>query len=226
MNILLVEDENKIAAFIEEALSEDRYRVSVAKDGEQALERAMVDSYDLVILDIMIPKKDGFSVCKELREKGEKMPILFLTAKGDLHDKIKGLDLGADDYLTKPFEIEELLARVRALIRRDKDQKSPVLELADLKLDQATRKVERSGKPVNLTSREYALLRYLMIHANEVVTRTMITEHVWGEHSAAFTNVIDVYINYLRKKIDKDFKPPLIHTIRSVGYIMKIPDEA
>jgi len=226
MNILLVEDELKIAALIQNALTEERYRVDIARDGEQTLEQAEINSYNLIILDIMLPKKDGLAVCKRLRENKINAPVLLLTAKNSLHDKVKGLDSGADDYLTKPFEIEELLARTRALLRRNKTEKSAVLKVADLTLNQTNQEVMRAGKSIELTSREYTLLRYLMIHAGEIVTRTMITEHVWNEDSAAFTNVIDVYINYLRKKIDKDFASPLIHTVRTVGYILKEPKTA
>lgn len=224
MHILVVEDEIKIAAFIKGALTEEHYKVDVVHDGEKALIQAEVNSYNLIILDIMLPGKDGLTVCRELRDKKIDTPVLLLTAKTSLPDKVKGLDLGADDYLTKPFEIEELLARARALLRRDKSDKSTILQIADLTLNQATQEVARAGNLINLTSREYALLRYLMIHANEVVPRTMITEHVWGEDSAAFTNVIDVYINYIRNKVDKNFKPPLIHTVRLVGYILKEPN--
>ncbi len=224
MNILLVEDENKMAAFIKEALTEQHYTVDIATDGNKALLQADINPYDLFILDIMIPYKDGLTVCKELRNNKIESPILLLTAKSKLQDKVRGLDLGADDYLSKPFEIEELLARVRALLRRHKKNKSSVLKVADLTLDQTTQKVTRSGKLIELTSKEYALLRYLMIHANEVVSRTMIIEHVWDVESAAFTNVVDVYINYIRTKVDKDFNPPLIHAVRSVGYILKEPN--
>ena len=223
MRILIVEDEKKIAAFIKGALTEEHYKVDVVHNGEEALVQAEINSYNLIILDIMLPQKDGLVVCEELRDNKIDTPVLLLTARNSLSDKVKGLDLGADDYLTKPFEIEELLARARALLRRDNTSKSTILKVADLTLNQTTQEVARAGKPIELTSREYALLRYLMIHANEVVPRTMITEHVWGEDSAAFTNVIDVYINYIRNKVDKDFNPPLIHTVRLVGYILKEP---
>ncbi len=221
MKILVVEDEVKIAAFIRGALLEEHYAVDVVHDGQDALIQAETNAYNLIILDIMLPQKDGLTVCKELRESKIDTPILLLTAKNYLKDKVKGLNLGADDYLTKPFEMEELLARTRALLRRHKTDKSTVLTVADLKLNLLTHEVTRAGTPIELSSREFALLRYLMMHANEVVTRTMITEQVWGEDTAAFTNVIDVYINYLRKKIDKDFTPQLIHTIRLVGYTLK-----
>jgi DNA-binding response OmpR family regulator len=224
MNILLVEDEIKMAAFIKDALTEDHYAVDVVGDGNEALVKAEINSYNLFILDIMLPHKDGLTVCRELREKEIDTPILLLTAKGKLRDKVRGLDLGADDYLAKPFEIEELLARVRALLRREKKNKSAILQVADLTLNQATQEVNRGGKSIELTSKEYALLRYLMMHANEVVPRTMIIEHVWDVDSAAFTNVVDVYINYVRGKVDKGFTCPLIHTVRAVGYILKEPD--
>ncbi len=225
MNILLVEDETKMAAFIRSALAEEHYTVEVVHNGEEALARADINDYNLFILDIMLPGRDGLEVCRRLREKKIDSPILLLTAKSKLYDKVRGLDLGADDYLTKPFDLEELLARVRALLRRQKQSKTAVLRVADLTLDQSTREVVRSGKPLDLTAKEYALLRYLMLHANEVVPRSMIIEHVWDVESAAFTNVVDVYINYIRGKVDRGFDPPLIHTVRSVGYILKEPDE-
>ena len=224
MNILLVEDETKMAAFIRSALAEEHYTVEVVHNGEEALARADINDYNLFILDIMLPGRDGLEVCRRLREKKIPAPILLLTAKSKLYDKVRGLDLGADDYLTKPFDLEELLARVRALLRRQKQPGTAVLRVADLTLDQSTREVVRSGKTLELTAKEYALLRYLMIHANEVVPRSMIIEHVWDVESAAFTNVVDVYINYIRGKVDRGFDPPLIHTVRSVGYILKEPD--
>jgi DNA-binding response OmpR family regulator len=224
MKILLVEDERKLADFIQKALTEERYTVDVVHDGEAALAEADISAYDLFILDIMLPGKDGLTVCEELRERKIGSPILLLTAKSKLYDKVRGLDRGADDYLTKPFDLEELLARVRALLRRQKKNKTVVLRVGDLTLDQAERKVERGGKAIELTAKEYALLRYLMLHAGEVVPRSMIIEHVWDVESAAFTNVVDVYINYIRGKVDRGFHPPLIHTVRSVGYIIKEPE--
>lgn len=226
MNILLVEDEVKMAGFIRDVLIEDHYTVDVAGDGNEALVRAKINPYNLFILDIMLPGKDGLTVCRELRENKIYTPILLLTAKSKIADKVKGLNLGADDYLAKPFDIEELLARVRALMRRESRNKSAILRVSDLVLDQVTRKVTRAGRSIELTSKEYALLRYLMAHANEVVPRTMIIEHVWDVDSAAFTNVVDVYINYLRGKIDKGSGYPLIHTVRNVGYLIKDPDSA
>lgn len=221
MRILLVEDERKVASFIQRGLKEEKYIVDVTSDGEKALFLAEVNPYDLIILDIMLPDKDGIMVCKELRGKKIDVPILMLTAKDKLKDKVLGLDSGADDYLAKPFAFEELLARVRSLLRRRRINKSTVLKVADLELDQLTHKVRRASKEVTLTSKEYALLEYLMLNANQVVTRTMISEHVWDEDFDSFANVIDVYINYLRNKIDKGFNKQLIHTIRGMGYILK-----
>ncbi|KPJ63161.1 transcriptional regulator [candidate division WOR-1 bacterium DG_54_3] len=221
MRILLIEDEIKVANFIERGLKEEYYVVDVAKDGENGIYLAEVNVYDLIILDIMLPGKDGVSVCRELRNKKIDVPILMLTAKDRVQDKVLGLDAGADDYLTKPFAFEELLARVRALLRRKNKRTSPVLKVADLELNQLTHKVNRAGKEIMLTMKEYNLLEYLMLNANHIVTRTMISEHVWNESFDSFTNVIDVYINYLRSKIDKGFGTELIHTIRGIGYILK-----
>jgi len=225
MNILLVEDQLKMAAFIQSALQEERYQVDVAHSGEDALALAKVNRYNLFILDLMLPGIDGLSVCQKLRQQKITTPILLLTAKDRVRDKVQGLDLGADDYLTKPFELEELLARSRALLRRQTHSGSARLQVGDLTLDQSTREVVRGGKSIDLTAKEYALLRYLMTHADEVVPRSMIIEHVWDVESAAFTNVVDVYITYIRQKIDRDFDPPLIHTVRSVGYILKTPEQ-
>jgi len=221
MRILLIEDEKKIAGFITRGLKEDKYVVDTAFDGEQGLYLAEINPYDLIILDIMLPLKDGISVCKELRNKHINVPVLMLTAKDSVGDKVLGLNCGADDYLTKPFAFEEFLARVRALMRRKAGDKSTILKVADLELDQLTHKVTRAGKEIMLTNKEYMLLEYLMLNANTVITRTMISEHVWHEDFDSFTNVIDVYINYVRNKIDKDFTKQLIHTIRGVGYILK-----
>jgi heavy metal response regulator len=221
MRILLVEDEIKIANFISRGLKEEHYVVDVARDGETGLYQAEINSFDLIILDRMLPGRDGMDICREIRRKGNDTPILMLTAKDALRDKVDGLDAGADDYLTKPFAFEEFLARVRSLLRRKRVEKSTRIRLANLELDQLTHKVRRGGREINLTSKEYALLEYLMLHSNQVVTRTMISEHVWNEDFDSFTNVIDVYINYLRNKIDRGFSPPLLHTIRGTGYIMK-----
>ena len=221
MRILLIEDEKKIANFIKRGLKEEHYVVDTALDGEKGLHQASVNQYDLIILDVMLPEKDGIAICRELRDKKIDVPVLMLTAKSAIGDKILGLDAGADDYLTKPFAFEEFLARVRALLRRKREDKITTLEVADLELDQLTHKVRRAGKEINLTSKEYALLEYFMLNANQVVTRTMLSEHVWNEDFDTFTNVIDVYINYLRNKIDKGFRKQLLHTIRGTGYILK-----
>jgi heavy metal response regulator len=221
MRILLVEDEEKIASFIKRGLKEEHYAVDVSGEGENAVYLAELNPYDLIILDIMLPGKDGISVCKELRSKKIDSPILMLTAKDRVKDKVSGLNSGADDYLTKPFAFEELLARVRALARRKFRDKNNTLKVDDLELDRLTHKVSRQGKEITLTSKEYALLEYLMLNCGQVITRTMISEHVWDEDFDSFTNVIDVYIKYLRNKIDSGFKKQLIHTIRGVGYILK-----
>ncbi len=221
MRILVVEDEEKVASFIRKGLEEERYAVDVALDGEEGLELALINPYDLVILDLMLPKLDGFRVLEKLREEEVSTPVLVLTAKDNLSDKVRGLDVGADDYLTKPFAFAELLARVRALLRRGKPQRSPVLKVADLALDPAARRVTRAGQTIELTAKEYALLEYFMRHAGQVLTRTMISEHVWDQSFDSYTNVIDVYVNYLRKKVDQGFEPKLIHTIRGAGYVMR-----
>jgi len=221
MRILVIEDEKKIASFIKRGLKENNYTVDVAFDGDKGLFLAEVNPYDLIVLDIMLPGKDGLFICRELRKKNIGVPVLILTARDDLEDKISGLDSGADDYLTKPFAFGEFLARVRALIRRKADVKATRLKVADLELDQLTRRVRRAGREIGLTSTEYALLEYMMLNANEVVTRTMISEHVWNEDFDSFSNVINVYVNYLRKKIDTGFEKKLIHSIRGTGYILR-----
>jgi heavy metal response regulator len=221
MRILIVEDDKKIAGFIKKGLTEEHYAVDVAYDGEVGAYRAQANNYDLIILDIMLPKKDGIEVCRELRNKNIIAPIIMLTAKDTIEDKIEGLDEGADDYLTKPFSFEELLARVRALFRRTQKYKAKTLKVADLELDPVTRKVTRAGKNITLTGKEYALLEYLMRSKERVLTETMITEHVWDMNFDPLTNVVNVYIHHLRQKIDKDFDKKLIHTIRGAGYVMK-----
>jgi heavy metal response regulator len=221
MRILVIEDEKKVATFIKKGLVEEHYAVDTAFDGEEGLYLAEINEYDLIVLDLMIPKIDGFGVLKKIRERKNNVPILVLTAKDSIEDTVRGLDAGCDDYLTKPFAFAELLARIRALLRRDKKEKESVLRIADLSLSIVTHKVMRQGKEIELTSKEYALLEYFMRNPEKVLTRTMISEHVWDYHFDSNTNVIDVYVNYLRKKIDKDFDPKLIHTIRGIGYMMK-----
>ncbi|PIP42433.1 MAG: DNA-binding response regulator [Desulfobacterales bacterium CG23_combo_of_CG06-09_8_20_14_all_51_8] len=221
MRILLVEDEKKIASFVERGLTEQHYTVDVAHDGEQGLYLAQINPYDLIILDIMLPGKDGFAVCQELRKENNDAPILMLTARDDVRDKIYGLDSGADDYLTKPFAFGEFLARVRVLLRRQRPGKTNLLRVGDLALDQVTHLVTRAGEKIDLTATEYALLEFLMLHAGEVVTRTMISEHVWDQDFDSFSNVINVYVTYLRKKIDAGFPKKLIHSVRGRGYMIQ-----
>jgi len=221
LRILLVEDEIKMASFIERGLREEDYVVDVANDGEKALFSAEVNPYDLIILDIILPVKDGITVCRELRSKKINVPILILTSKDRVRDKVLGLNSGADDYLAKPFAFEELLARISALLRRNKTDKTGTLKIADLEMDQLKHKVTRAGKEIQLTSKEFALLEYLMLNATHVITRTTISEHVWHEDFDSFTNVIDVYMNFLRNKIDKGHKKQLIHTIHGKGYVLR-----
>jgi heavy metal response regulator len=221
MHILVVEDEKKIASFICRGLKEKSYAVDVAHDGEEGLYLAEINTYDLIVLDVMLPKKDGISICRELRKQQNHTPIILLTARDAVDDKVKGLDAGADDYLTKPFAFSEFLARVRALIRRKQNVTTTSLKVADLELDQLTHQVKRGNRQIELTSTEYSLLEYLMLNAGQVVTRTMISEHVWNDDFDRFSNVINVYINYLRKKIDQDVDKKLIHSIRGTGYILK-----
>ena len=224
MRILVVEDEKKVASFIKRGLEEEEFSVDVAYDGEEGVLMAESTSYDLVIMDVMLPKKDGLSAVKDLREKDIKTPILCLTAKDAVEDIVSGLDSGSDDYLTKPFAFAELIARVRALIRRGAQDRGAELFFADLRLDPVGHKVWRGGKEIDLTSKEYALLEYFMRNPNQVLSRTMIAEHVWDYTFDSFTNIIDVYVNYLRKKIDRDYDKKLIHTVRGVGYVLKESD--
>ncbi len=221
MRILVVEDDKKIANFIKRGLKEETYAVDLAYDGEEGYFMATTNDYDLIVLDLMIPKMDGLSVCRKIREDKVFIPVIILTAKDELSDKVKGLDSSADDYLTKPFAFEELLARIRAHLRKKTDQSPTRFQVADLSLDLLTHKVERSNKEINLTSKEFSLLEYLMRHADNVVTRTMISEHVWDIHFDVATNVIEVYINYLRNRVDNGYKKKLIHTIRGRGYMIK-----
>lgn len=223
MVILVVEDEVKITRFIKKGLEMEHYTVEVAYDGEDGLSKAEINNYDLIILDIMLPKMDGFEVCRKLREAKIETPVIMLTARNMVEDKIKGLDAGADDYLIKPFAFGELLARIRALLRREKTVKSTKLQVGDLVIDPANHEVMRNGKEVSLSSKEYRLLDYMMRRPGHVCTRTMIGEHIWGYNFTDDSNVIDVYISYLRKKIDTGFKIKLIHTVRDIGY--KIEDK-
>ena len=221
MRILVVEDERKVASFIRQGLEEEGHAVEVARDGAEAVDLLSGPPYDLIVLDVMLPRRDGFAVLRELRGHGVATPVLMLTARDAVADKVTGLDLGADDYLTKPFAFAEFLARVRALLRRGSDQRPPVLRIADLTLDPATRYVTRGARRVELTTREYALLEYFMRRTGRVLTRPMIAEHVWGIDFDHESNVIDVYVGYLRKKVDQDGETRLLHTVRGAGYVMK-----
>ncbi len=221
MKILLIEDEQKVASFIKRGLEEEYYSVDTAKNGEEGLKLALYEEYDLMIVDVMLPLKDGFSVVREIRKNKIVTPILFLTAKDKIEDKVLGLDSGADDYLTKPFAFEELLARVRALLRRQEMEKSVQLKAGDLILDTQTHRVTREGKEIILTPREYSLLEYLIRNKNRIVSRTRLTEHIYDYQFDTSTNVIDVYINKLRNKIDKDFSRQLLFTMRGIGYTIK-----
>jgi heavy metal response regulator len=224
MHILVVEDEKKVASFIQRGLEAEHYAVDVAYDGEAGFTRLLDGEYDLVILDVMLPKRDGFALLQEIRQRRLTVPVLMLTARDTLADKVTGLDQGADDYLTKPFAFEELLARVRALLRRGMSAPTSVLTLADLRLDPVTRQITRGEKRIDLTAKEFALLEFFLRHPGRVLSRALIAQHVWGVDFDTFTNVIDVYVNYLRKKIDADHDPKLLHTVRGVGYVLKAPD--
>ncbi|HKW91768.1 MAG TPA: response regulator transcription factor [Methylomirabilota bacterium] len=221
MRILVVEDERKVAGFIRQGLVEEGHSVEVAGDGDTALELAAGGPpYDLVVLDVMLPGRDGLSVLKALRGRQVKTPVLLLTARDRVADKVTGLDLGADDYLSKPFAFEEFLARVRALLRRGPSAREPVLRVDDLSLDPATRVVTRGGRRITLTAREYALLEYFLANAGRVLTRPRIAQHVWGIDFDSESNIIDVYIGYLRRKIDGDGERRLLHTVRGAGYML------
>lgn len=218
MRVLVVEDDLRIAEFIRKGLEEEGHAVDVANDGDEALDWPAVVDFDAIVLDIMLPGRDGIEVCRILRTRGVRTPILMLTARDTVEDRVAGLDGGADDYLVKPFAFAELLARLRALMRREPVLLGTTLEVADLSLDTATRQVSRSGTLVTLTNKEYALLEYLMRHPNQVLTRTMIAEHVWNFDFDTGTNVIDVHIRYLRRKIDDPHDLKLIQTVRGAGY--------
>lgn len=222
MQILIVEDEKKIANFLRRGLMEESYAVDIAADGEEALYKFDINTYDSVILDLMIPKIDGITVCHTIREKNIHIPILILTAKDATTDKITGLDAGADDYMTKPFSFAELSARIRALIRRGKKADPVVLTVDNLALNPATRTATRGNKTIILTTREYALLEYFMRHPNQLLTKTQILEHVWDYNYDGLSNIVETYVKYLRKKLKTDsYEKELIHTMRGSGYILK-----
>jgi DNA-binding response OmpR family regulator len=225
MRILVVEDDRKVGAFLQKGLREEAFAVDVSGNGDEALDLARCNPYDLILLDVMLPKKDGFAVCRELRLGGVHTPILMLTAKDSVEDKVAGLAEGADDYLAKPFAFEELLARIRALLRRSREYQPASVRVGDLELDPARRQAVRGGRRIPLTGKEYALLEYLMRNAGRVVTETMIIEHVWDMNYEGSSNVVSVYINYLRKKIDGGADVKMIRTLRGHGYILEAHPE-
>jgi len=221
MHILVVEDEKKVSTFIQRGLEEEGFSVDAAFDGEEGIRKAETNAYDLILMDVMLPKMDGLAAIKYLREKNVMTPILCLTARDSVDDKVTGLDIGADDYLAKPFAFVELVARCRALIRRGSNDRGAEILFADLRLDPVTHKVWRAGDEIVLTSKEYALMEYFMRNPNRVLTRQMIAENVWDYTFDSFTNIIDVYVNYLRNKIDQKYDKKLIHTVRGAGYALK-----
>ncbi|HEX7124471.1 MAG TPA: response regulator transcription factor [Thermodesulfobacteriota bacterium] len=223
MRVLVVEDERKVASFVQRSLEEEGFAVDVAYDGREGLERALATDYDAVVLDVMLPEKDGLGVVSAMREEGRRTPVLLLTARQAVGDRVKGLDAGADDYLVKPFAVEELLARVRALIRRKDGTRPGPLTVGDLVLDPDTRRARRGDREIELTAKEYALLDYFMRNPGRVLTRAMIAEHVWNVDFDTFSNVIDVYVNYLRNKIDAPFDTKLLKTVRGMGYMIEAP---
>ncbi len=220
MRVLLAEDDKSVASFVRKGLKAEQYAVDIAADGDEAQFMAEQFDYDLVILDLNLPRTDGLEVLKRVRAKKASLPVLVLTARSHVEDRVKGLDLGADDYLTKPFSFCELSARVRALLRRGSRPSEATLRVGDLEMDRVERTVKRAGRRIELTPKEFALLEYLMRNAGRCVTRAMLIEHVWNFCFDTMTNVVDVYINYLRKKVDESFETKLIHTVRGVGYQM------
>jgi two-component system copper resistance phosphate regulon response regulator CusR len=225
MRVLLVEDDPRIARFVAQGLREQTYAVDVTGDGEDALYKLSVNDYDALILDVMIPARDGFEVCRELRAAGSSLPVLMLTARDAVEDRVAGLDTGADDYLTKPFEVAELLARLRALLRRGHVVSAPAIAVADLVIDTRAHRVTRGGRRIELTAKEYALLEYLARERGRVLGRAEIAEHVWDENFDPLSNLIDVNINRLRRKVDDGFAAPLIHTRRGEGYLLASPED-
>ena len=226
MRVLLVEDDSRIASLLAKGLREQAYAVDIARDGEHALYQTAINEYDLVVLDVMLPLKDGRTVCRELRAGGFLAPILMLTARDAVEDRVAGLDSGADDYLTKPFDFAELLARLRALMRRSNGLRPQIARVADLTLNTASHAVTRAGKPVSLTAKEYALLEFLVLNEGRVMGREQIGQHVWDENFDAFSNIIDVYVKRLRGKLDSGYPHRLIHTRRGEGYILSAVPEA
>ena len=225
MRLLLIEDEAKVARFIARGLEAERFAVDVAADGDSGLELATGYQYDLIILDLMLPGISGTEILQRLRRVNEHVPVLVLTARDALGDKVRHFELGADDYLTKPFAFAELMVRIKALLRRGSVNRSSVLRIADLELDRLSQQVRRAGKKIELTGKEYALLEYLMSNAGRVVSRTMIIDHVWDQSFDGATNIVDVYVRHLRNKVDEPHERKLIHTVRGVGYAIREDDE-
>lgn len=223
MRILVVEDERKVSSFIRRGLEEERYIVETASDGEEGLVLALENHFDAIVLDVMLPKMDGYSVLRELRAAGKSVPVLMLTARGSMEDRVQGLDLGADDYLAKPFHFEELAARLRSILRRSTTEKTTKIQVGDLVLDLVTHFAYREGKEIELTTKEYALLEYLMRNRDRILSRSMIMQHVWKHNFDPESNIIDVYVKRLRQKIERPEAPPMIQSIRGVGYRMRDP---
>ena len=222
MRILIVEDERKVARFLQKGFQAESYSADVAADGEQGLRLALATNYDAIILDVMLPRRDGIEVLKELRGQGVKTPVLMLSVKADVENRIEGLNLGADDYLPKPFAFSEVLARIRAVTRRGPaDEKGTTLAIADLRLDLLSRTAERAGRKIPLTTKEFEVLEYLLRNKGRVLSRIIMTEHIWDMNFDTETNIVDVLINRLRRKLDDDFSPKLIHTVRGVGYVLR-----
>ena len=226
MRILVIEDNHRLSSSLKMNLDHEGYSVDIAYDGQEGQDLAELTPYDLIILDILLPKKDGLEVCRDLRRRRVQTPILLLTARDSVDDRVQGLDCGADDYLVKPFAMRELLARLRALLRRQHPYKNGRLEMGDLVIDPATHSVEREGRPIDLTPKEFGLLEYFMYHPNQVVTRDMIEQHIWNYDFEASSNVIDVYVRRLRRKIDDPFEVKLLTTIRGVGYRLTPPHKS
>ena len=226
MRILIVEDEQKTGDYLKQGLSEAGFVADLARDGVDGLHLALSEDYDLVVLDVMLPRMDGWQLLREIRDKGKRMPVLFLTARDQIEDRVKGLEFGADDYLVKPFAFSELLARVRALLRRGKTSEPELLQIADLELDLLRRRVTRAGKRIDLTAKEFALLELLLRRQGEVLPRSLIASQVWDMNFDSDTNVIEVAVRRLRAKIDDAFEPKLIRTVRGMGYVLEIPEPA
>jgi len=221
MQALIIEDDSGVAAFVERGLRDNGFRTNVAPDGREGFDRATEGEFDIIVLDLMLPGRDGFSILRDLRARGSKTPVICLTARDGVDDRVRGLDLGADDYLAKPFSFAELLARIRALLRRGTLLTNNPIQIADLTVDVITRQVHRAGKRIDLSAREFALLEFLARHEGQVVSRSMILDKLWDMNRDPMTNVVDVHINRLRKKVDHGFKLPLVHTMRGMGYVLR-----